>query len=307
MKRLSFIGCGKAGRVLGRLWHNAGVFEIADVLTGSHHTALQAVGDIGAGRAIEQSTALSPADVFLIATPDRLIASAAKQLTGSNLVDQKTIVFHLSGATPSMTLRKAGLDSNVVASMHPLRSFGDFRQSVDHFADTWCGFEGDTEARAVLAQAFEDIGGNVFDVNPDARPVYHSACLMVSNFLNALVDAGMDCFAEAGVDRDKALVLSGSILTNTLTNILAKGPVDALTGPVSRGDSAIIAAELAALEDRAPDLAEMYRLMSRATLKTAIRGNQLDQQQIAELNRILAEGCPDSCESRNPEPEQQND
>ena len=287
MKKLSFIGCGKAGRVLGRLWHDAGVFEISEVVTGSLKTASEAITGVGAGRPIASLDALGPADFLLIATPDQHIFSVAKKLAELQILDTNTIVFHLSGAAPSSVLRDAGLNNALVASMHPLRSFGDFTQSVAEFTGTWCGFEGDTGAKDQLDRAFAQIGGKTFEIDSDAKLVYHAACLMMSNFLNGLVDAGLDCFGEAGIDRQTALDLSAPILQNTLSNILAKGPVDALTGPISRGDADVVSAELMALSGKNPRLAELYRNLSSATLHTAMRGGHLDDSHVAKLKQIL--------------------
>ena len=116
---VGFVGCGRAGRVLGHLWHRGGVFRIGPVLTRSPASAADAVRRIGAGTPLESPAGLAPADVLVLATPDRFLADAAAGLAGSGAV-----ALHLSGALPSALLREAGL-GGPVAGIHPAHSFGD--------------------------------------------------------------------------------------------------------------------------------------------------------------------------------------
>ena len=271
--------------MLAALWQQRNVFEIGDVLTTSIGSAQQAVGQIGAGTAVAEFSALSPAHIFILAVPDQCIESAARSLDKAGVVNDSTIVCHLSGATPSSILIKAGLAPKQVASVHPIRSFGDFEQSVHGFPGTWCGFEGSSAVERDIKQAFEAIGANIFDIDADRKLAYHAACLMMSNYLNGLVDAGLDCFEQAGIDRQTALTLSTPILQNTLANIVAKGPSLSLTGPIARGEWQIVAAELAELERLDARQAEIYRSLGKMTLKTA--KEKLTKAQYSKLAAVL--------------------
>ena len=70
MKTLNIIGSGRVGRACGRLWAQARVFEIQDVLTRSRESAGEGVNFIGAGRAVGHLDEMRDADVWMIATRD---------------------------------------------------------------------------------------------------------------------------------------------------------------------------------------------------------------------------------------------
>jgi predicted short-subunit dehydrogenase-like oxidoreductase (DUF2520 family) len=52
-------------------------------------------------------------------------------------------------------------------------------------------------------------------------------------------------------------------------NIASRGSVDALTGPVVRGDETIITRHLADIDQKMPEFADLYRLLGRHTLEIA--------------------------------------
>ena len=283
---LSFIGCGRAGRALGCLWRQQGTFQIGQVLTRSLDSARTAVSQVGAGEAVDDFSKLRQADVYLIATQDRELGAVAKRLAGSSLAGAETTVFHLSGAESSALFSDSGL-SGPVASVHPLRSFGDFMESVSGFRGTWCGCEGDVAALDILRPAFEAIGGRTFDIPPERKLAYHAASVMVSNYLNALVASAIKAYGYAGIDADTATQLATPILRNTMENILQLGPQAALTGPIARGDRELVGRELDMLRAMDPELAEVYRLLGKRTLELAVEGGRLTSEDRESLDRIF--------------------
>jgi len=76
------------------------------------------------------------------------------------------------------------------------------------------------------------------------------------------------------------------LIDATLSNVREKGTIDALTGPIVRGDYDTVRVHLKALEDSLPSEFEFYKAMA---LKTALMldGNRLDHEQIEEFKRIL--------------------
>src|SRR4051812_33138953 len=98
MKTLSIIGCGKVGKVVGRLFHAASVFRIGDILNRSLSSASDAAEFIGAGRPVSSFAELGAADLYLIASSDDAIVPCAKELAASGLALDGAVVFHLSGA-----------------------------------------------------------------------------------------------------------------------------------------------------------------------------------------------------------------
>src|SRR5690242_5470820 len=107
MRKLNVIGAGRVGRTLAALFHRSGVLELQGVLSRTLDSAGDAVAFADAGEAIETPGAMSPADVWLIATPDRAIREACVALAESALLRDGDVVFHCSGALSSTELDAA--------------------------------------------------------------------------------------------------------------------------------------------------------------------------------------------------------
>lgn len=272
--------------MLGHLWHATGTFEIGEVLTRSLQSATRAVGKMGAGNAVDSTDAFRPADVLVVATPDKEIAGAAQALYEANVVSPGTTIIHLSGALAARQLAPGDtLDSESIyyASCHPARSFADFDTAVQEFEGTWCAVEGDSFATNVMERAFQAIGANTFFIGSDNKLAYHAASVMASNYLNTLVASAVDCYGLAGVNPELALKIIEPMLTDTANNIFRSDPYRALTGPIRRGDSEVVERELQNLEQLAPALADLYRVLGVATVGLVARNTTLDSADLARL------------------------
>src|SRR5680860_214002 len=95
---LNIIGCGRVGRVLGRLFAQQNVLLVQDVLTRSSASAGDAVAFVGAGRAGADMAGLRIADVTLLGVPDDQITATCAALAASGLLNESSIVFHCSCA-----------------------------------------------------------------------------------------------------------------------------------------------------------------------------------------------------------------
>jgi len=285
---LNLIGCGKTGSVLAYLWNRARTLRIGSVLTRSIVSATQAVEKIGTGTPVSSYQELGAADWTMLAVPDQQLEQVAAELAQTDVVTKDSVVFHLSGALESSILTNAGLHRGNLASVHPLRSFADFDTSVVDFTGTWCGYEGSVEIQPSLAQAFEHIGARMFNIKPNCKLFYHGASVMVSNYVNALVESGLKTYQRAGIDRDIALNLIGPVLRNTCDNIISSDPGRALTGPIARGDWRIVRLELQRLESADPDLAQVYKVMGKATLELAEAEGLLTTEQALKLHDLLS-------------------
>src|SRR5690349_7179091 len=107
MKSLNVIGAGRVGRTLASLWSEKHTFAIQDVLDGRVDGARAAVAFIGDGTAVPALPAMRAADVWMITTPDRLIANTSEALVQTGLLRAGDIVFHCSGSAPSSDLAVA--------------------------------------------------------------------------------------------------------------------------------------------------------------------------------------------------------
>lgn len=286
MPVLNIIGCGRVGRTLAQLWRAQAVFDIGDVNDHSLEKSRAAVVFIGSGRACADINAMRPAGVWMLATPDDRIEDACRVLSDSALAPGD-IVFHCSGALPSTVLVAAAARGALTASVHPLKTFADPSAAVERFSGTHCAAEGDAAALALLTPAFERIGAQVFALDASAKTLYHAASVLVCNDLTALMEAGARVFAAAGLPRADALRRVEPLVRETLDNVFRMGTAAALTGPVARGDVAVVQRQLAALSAVDGNLAEIYRRLAVIAADLAKERGGLPAATLAELAAAL--------------------
>lgn len=187
-------------------------------------------------------------DVVLLCVPDGEIAAAAGQISPGPLVG------HCSGATGL-----ASLTPHEAFSFHPLMSV---TAQGAQFAGAGAAIAGSTHRALAVAAALADaLGMRAVEVLERDRVAYHAAASIASNFLITLEAAAEQLASEAGVDRDLLVPL----VRATVDNWAALGADRALTGPVARGDEQTVAAQRAAVQERAPELLELFDVLVERT------------------------------------------
>jgi predicted short-subunit dehydrogenase-like oxidoreductase (DUF2520 family) len=115
------------------------------------------------------------------------------------------------------------------------------------------------------------LGCHPFELADENKPLYHAAAAAAANFSLTALAMSRRLFAAAGVD----FAAVGPLIDAVVANAVAMGPEAALTGPVARGDVGTIRAQVAAVREAAPDLAEHFIAMVRAT--AAIAGTRIEE------------------------------
>ena len=285
---LNIIGCGRVGRTLARLWAQDGTFTIQDVLDRGLEQSQAAVAFIGQGRAADAVGQMRGAEAWMLTPPDDQIVACCTALAASGLLAAGNVVFHCSGALPSRDLAPAAARGAVVASVHPLKSFADPAIAVQTFRGTHCAAEGDATALAVLRPAFERIGGSVSEIDPGFKTIYHAASVIVCNYLTALLETGLRCYQKSGFERETALRMMQPLVRETLDNVFKLGTVNALTGPIARGDHAVVAHQVEALGAWDTRIAAIYQQLGAVAVELARAQGKADADALAAIERLLA-------------------
>jgi predicted short-subunit dehydrogenase-like oxidoreductase (DUF2520 family) len=192
------------------------------------------------------------ADLVLLCVPDAEIAAAASRVAEGRLVG------HCSGAT---TL--APLAPHEAFSLHPLMTV---TAAGADFAGARCAVAGSTPRALEAAHALaRRLRMRAVEIDDADRAAYHAAASIASNFLVTLEAAAERLLATAGAERDLLVPL----VRATVENWAADGPERALTGPIARGDERTVAAQRAAVEDRAPELLALFDALADATRELA--------------------------------------
>ena len=185
------------------------------------------------------------AELVLLCVPDALIAEVAAA------VPLGPWIAHVSGAT-----RLAALAPHERRfSVHPLQTLTRER-GAEQLDGAWAAVSGETpEALERARWLAQELGLRAFEVADADRALYHAAAVIGGNYLVTLHDAAARLLAAVGAPAEAVVPLMSRTIENGFD----------LTGPIARGDWATVEAHLAALEDRAPDLAPLYRALADAT------------------------------------------
>ena len=206
------------------------------------------VGSAVAARLEERGVELRvDAELVLLCVPDTAIADIARDVVPGH----GRWLAHVSGATPL-----AALEPHTRRfSMHPLQTFTRAR-GPEQLDGAWAAVSGETpEARAHGRELALTLGLRPFDLDDSARTLYHAGAAIASNYLVTLYRAASRLFEDAGAPPE-ALV---PLMTRTIENGFQ------LTGPIARGDWAVVEAHLGALHEAHPELEPMYRVLAEAT------------------------------------------
>ncbi len=270
MRGLTVIGGGHVGRVLGRLFSQAGAFAVQDVLSRSANSAARATAFIGSGNPSASYSGLRPADVFMLSVTDDQIVPACEALAAAVPL-HGAVVFHCSGALASDRLQAARMAGAYVASVHPIRSFADADAVAAGFAGTFCGVEGDQQALDVLLPALAAIGARAVQIEPAAKTVYHAAAVFASNYLVTVIDAALRAYQAAGIPEAVARELARPLALESMENAFRLGAAPALTGPVARGDMATVLRQQDAVMAWDAGTGQLYRALVPPTIALAER------------------------------------
>ena len=274
MTTLNIIGCGRVGRTLARLWRAHDTLQVQDVLTRSASSASEAIAFIGSGRAVGQLGGMRPADIWMLAVPDREIAGVAAQLAQSPHAQTPAIAFHCSGALGSNSLTALKATNWQTASAHCLLSFASPATALAQFEGTPCALEGDALATQALAPMFEKIGARCFALAAQDKLIYHAGAVFATNFLPVLQSVAQQLWRDSGMPTDMVASLQATLLRNAVDNLLALGPAGALTGPAARGDLALVQRQGDAVTDWDATTGKAYKALSE--LATRLASHQLN-------------------------------
>ncbi len=190
----------------------------------------------------------------------------------------------LGGEEPFVTL---SVRPRGAALLHPLRAFAGAPDDVV-LTGTVFGVEGGEVGRLAALAVVEAVGGVPLVLDEAALGRYHAAAALVANGAVGLVDAGTALLQSAGLDRARALAALTALLGSTVRNLESLGLPEALTGPIVRGDVAVVARHLRSLP---PPFLDLYRETARRVVEVAAarataKGRPAPEA-LAEICRLL--------------------
>ena len=265
------VGVGRVGAVLGAALAGAGhrLVACSAVSAPSRERAERLLPGAVVG---QPEDVLAAADLALLTVPDDALPDLVRGLVATGAVRVGQLLVHTSGRHGLQVLAPAVEVGAVGLALHPVMTFTGTSLDVERLRDTVFGVTASETYRPVAEALVLEMGGEPVWVAEADRPTYHAALSHGSNHLVTLVAQASEVLAAAGI-ADPARALR-PLLVATLDNTLRDGE-RALTGPVSRGDAGTVAAHVAALAARTPDVLPTYRALARATAARALADGRL--------------------------------
>jgi predicted short-subunit dehydrogenase-like oxidoreductase (DUF2520 family) len=280
MNRIGIAGAGRLAQALGRLLTDRGQ-PVAAIAGRDLSRTSQAAAFIGRNvRPVAYSELPAHAARILVCVPDDAIEEVARTLAASP--DPILVAIHTCGSRGPEALSALAGRGVSCATLHPLQTVTTPVQGVADLPGSSFGITaaggGIPDSRPAANWALEIVrllDGHALTIAPELRPLYHAAAVMASNYLVATIDAAVLLMGLAGVPPEPALQALAPLIRASVNNAIATGPVQALTGPIERGDERTVAAHLHALEpslDNVPEsVRQLYRQAGLHTIEVAHR------------------------------------
>jgi predicted short-subunit dehydrogenase-like oxidoreductase (DUF2520 family) len=241
------------------------------------------------GASAPEDNALSrllAADVILLATPDDALASVARALAGITGANWRgKIILHTSGALDCTVLAPLARLGASTGSLHPMQTFSG--TGVPRLKGVTFAIEGDPKARRVARTIARSLGGLPVDIAGRDKPAYHATAVLAGGSGFPLIEASVQILVRIGFTRRQAMQTLLPLTRQMLDNIERIGPRAAWTGPLSRGDYAVVAKHVHALRRYPPEFRKSYAALARLAAQVLSKDPAATHKQ---LKRALGKG-----------------
>jgi predicted short-subunit dehydrogenase-like oxidoreductase (DUF2520 family) len=259
-RTISIVGAGRVGKTLGRCLRRLG-WRIGAVVARSDAHAKAAVRWIGAGRPQGRLTRdVFEADVILLATPDKTLAGAEQLARIAGNACKGKVVLHTSGALDSGVLAPLARLGAATGSLHPMQTFTG--REVPKLKGVVFAVEGDPAARRVAHRIARELGGIPVIIDASSKAAYHAAGALVAGHALALIEAATRILMRSGFTRRRAMQAVLPLTRQMLDNFERFGPQAAWTGPIARGDYAVVHAHGKALRPYPREFQQAYAALA---------------------------------------------
>lgn len=294
---VTMIGAGAMGRVLAARLHERG-YPILGVISRTRDHAEVLGRKVGARIYSDDFRDLPSASRLVVCcVPDRHIRTVAEQLSQISHPWHQTVAMHTCGALPASVLQPLASEGARVLSFHPLQAVTS-RSESKALEGVYAGIEGDAPAVAAGIELATNLGMRYLVLSADARPRYHLAASIASNFLVTLQAVVQEVLQSLDIDRTTAQEVMAPLVRGTLDNLAASSPEDALSGPIMRGDLETVRQHGLALRRYLPHLVPVYAALAVETVRLAVRSSQLSpaesKQMLDLIDKMVSMPLPSS-------------
>lgn len=282
--RISIIGLGQVGNALLKALKKNG-YEVISVFNRSEiaDSQIEQYPDTDFFTGLPSQNTLI-GEIIIVAVSDDAIYKVSNDLAGRFKSLKGKFVAHCSGTHSSEALEVIQSIGAKTASFHPMKAI---TKSTDSFEGTWFDIEGDDHFLKMLEKIAIDLNAKTFRVEPKAKPYLHASAVVASNYLVVLAGLISQISEQGNVDKQTLLKALTPLMENTLQNINELGVVNALTGPIARGDINTIQKHLESLKN-VPEVCSLYKTLGIEAVKIAEQKNGASQA-LVEIKKLFRE------------------
>lgn len=288
IRSLACLGPGRLGPALARRWQESGI-ELLGLLGRDAQRSAEAIEFCGAGRVLSSYRDLCSVDAVMLSVSDASLPEVVAAVIANCVPRAGSTWFHCSGYVGLDVLQPLAELGAGIGSLHPLCPVADRLAGYEALAGKPALIEAGPNSMKALEDLASRAGLEPIPVAPGVtRPLYHAACSMAANGLTALHDLCAELLEQAlGLPRERVEPLLTSLMSGALQACGEVGATAALSGPIVRGDRAIVAGHLAALGSH--PAGDSYRVLMRRAVDLARRQGGIDQSGADELLALLAD------------------
>lgn len=279
--KIGLIGAGKVGFSLGKFFSRGGV-PVTGYWSRRRESAQEAAAFTGTKAYQQPAQLIQDSDALFLTVPDGAISAVFCSLKEFEISGKQ--ICHCSGA---MSAGEAfpGIEQTGAwgYSIHPLFPISSKLESYRELPDAFFCLEGNGPHLNDWERLLRGLGARVQRISGGDKARYHAACAIASNLVCALVGESLELLEGCGFSPQGALEALTPLMRSNLEHIAACGPVQALTGPVERGDAATVQKHLDCLNS--PQERELYRAASQKLVELARRKNP--ERDYEALEQIL--------------------
>ncbi len=269
LPQLGFIGAGRLARCLARRFARAGYPVIA--ITSKRLTSARSLAAYIDGCTAYPSpqAVIAAADIVFLAVPDDSLGALIASLHFPPARAARQALVHCSGTSSLDLLAPAHAQGVATGSFHPLYLFSGDATDLSRLDGCAVAIEAGSELNATLNALAATLGCQPLPIPAGGRVLYHAAAQYAASFTLCVLAECISLWRTLGLQDDEALHALLPLVTSAIDTARDKGLVNALSGPVARGDTGIVEQHLAVLEKHGGDHAALYALLTRRAIVLA--------------------------------------
>ena len=230
------------------------------------------------------------ADIIFICVQDKFLKDLTREISELNMDLSGKYFIHTSGSESTDVFNYNCFDKDKCVSMHPIQTFDKISYSNTHLLENiYFGIEGGKPSVNIAVNIIEKFNSKYIEIPKDKKHLYHSACVVSSNFLITLLNISSEILGSIGIEKRKTFEIFKPIIEKTLSNVSENGLINSLTGPFERNELETISNHLNSINKEIPSLIPFYTLLGMETVKVAFKKESLNMKNVISLLDLMNE------------------